>query len=73
MSERSPNIMKWVFHRPFWSLMQPFFDNNLVLDAMREPAFEGEPVLQQAQSYHNFQQTPMLLAFRLRHSNRTST
>ncbi|CAK4031898.1 S-adenosyl-L-methionine-dependent methyltransferase [Lecanosticta acicola] len=61
----------WVFHRPFWSLMQPFFDNKLVLDAMREPAFQGQPVLQQAQSYHNFQQTPMLLAFRLRHADRT--
>lgn len=59
----------WVFHRPFWSLMEPFFKNGLVLDAMREPAFEGAPQPQQAQSYHNFQQTPMLLAFRLRHKD----
>ncbi|KAM3421810.1 Ubiquinone biosynthesis O-methyltransferase [Cercospora zeina] len=56
----------WVFHRPFWALMEPFFKQGLVLDAMREPAFHGEPVLAQAQSYHNFQQTPMLLAFRLK-------
>ncbi|KAF2211020.1 hypothetical protein CERZMDRAFT_85600 [Cercospora zeae-maydis SCOH1-5] len=56
----------WVFHRPFWALMDPFFKQGLVLDAMREPAFKGEPVLAQAQSYHNFQQTPMLLAFRLK-------
>ncbi|KXT12529.1 hypothetical protein AC579_10360 [Pseudocercospora musae] len=61
----------WVFHRPFWALMDPFFRNQLVLDGMREPAFEGKPVLSQAQSYHNFQQTPMLLAFRLRHVSRT--
>ncbi|KXS94941.1 hypothetical protein AC578_6137 [Pseudocercospora eumusae] len=60
----------WVFHRPFWALMDPFFRNQLVLDGMREPAFEGRPVLSQAQSYHNFQQTPMLLAFRLRHVSR---
>lgn len=57
----------WVFHRPFWLLMEPFFRNNLMLDAMREPAFSGEPNLSQAQSYHNFKQTPMLLAFRLVH------
>ncbi|CZT16049.1 uncharacterized protein RCC_01889 [Ramularia collo-cygni] len=57
----------WVFHRPFHSLLAPFFNNKLVLDAMREPAFKGDPVPSQAQSYHNFQQTPMLLAFRLRH------
>jgi hypothetical protein len=49
--------------------MDPFFRHGLVLDAMREPAFKGEPVLSQAQSYHNFQQTPMLLAFRLRHKS----
>ncbi|KAI5356972.1 Putative S-adenosyl-L-methionine-dependent methyltransferase [Septoria linicola] len=63
----------WIFHRPFWSLLDPFFRNGLVLDAMREPAFEGEPVLAQAQSYHNFQQTPMLLAFRLRHAPKSAT
>ncbi|PPJ56792.1 hypothetical protein CBER1_05976 [Cercospora berteroae] len=56
----------WVFHRPFWALLEPFFKQGLVLDAMREPAFQGDPVLAQAQSYHNFQQTPMLLAFRLK-------
>jgi hypothetical protein len=35
---------------------------------MREPAFKtegGDPA--HAQSYHNFPQTPMLLAFRLKH------
>lgn len=56
-----------IFHRPFHKLLEPFFRNGLVLDAMREPAFTGEPDIKQAQSYHNFQQTPMLLAFRLRH------
>jgi len=56
-----------IFHRPFHRLLEPFFNNGLVLDAMREPAFKGEPDIKQAQSYHNFQQTPMLLAFRLRH------
>ncbi|KAF2167751.1 hypothetical protein M409DRAFT_53722 [Zasmidium cellare ATCC 36951] len=63
-------LSQWFFHRPFWSLMDPFFRNGLVLDAMREPAFKGEPVPSQAQNYHNFQQTPMLLAFRLRHAFR---
>ncbi|KAK5733833.1 hypothetical protein LTR17_009385 [Elasticomyces elasticus] len=56
------------YHRPFWSLLDPFFRNGLVMDAMREPAFEtkgGDP--EHPQSYHNFPQTPMLLAFRLKH------
>ncbi|EME76917.1 uncharacterized protein MYCFIDRAFT_147438, partial [Pseudocercospora fijiensis CIRAD86] len=57
----------WVFHRPLWALMEPFFRCGLVLDGIREPAFEGDPIPSQAQSYHNFQQTPMLLAYRLRH------
>ncbi|KAF7195355.1 Ubiquinone biosynthesis O-methyltransferase [Pseudocercospora fuligena] len=56
-----------VFHRPLWALMEPFFRCGLVLDGLREPAFEGERIPSQAQSYHNFQQTPMLLAYRLRH------
>jgi len=55
-----------LFHRPFWSLLDPFFRNGLVMDAMREPAFSGALDSSQAQSYHNFQQFPMLLAFRLR-------
>jgi len=57
-----------VYHRPFWSLLDPFFRAGLVMDAMREPAFEtkgGDP--EHPQSYHNFPQTPMLLAFRLKH------
>ncbi|KAF2158488.1 hypothetical protein M409DRAFT_61622 [Zasmidium cellare ATCC 36951] len=58
----------WFFHRPFWALMDPFFRNGLVLDAMREPAFKGDPMPSQAQNYHNFQQTPMLVAIRLRHA-----
>lgn len=48
--------------------MEPFFKNKLVLDAMREPAFEGQPDIKQAQSYSNFQQTPVLLGFRLLHA-----
>ncbi|UJO19905.1 Ubiquinone biosynthesis O-methyltransferase [Fulvia fulva] len=62
----------WVFHRPFGKLIEPFFQNGLILDAMREPAFEGEPMPSQAQNYHNFQQTPMLLGFRLRLADRTA-
>ncbi|KAF7195315.1 Ubiquinone/menaquinone biosynthesis C-methyltransferase UbiE [Pseudocercospora fuligena] len=63
----------WLFHRPFHALLEPFFKNDLMLDAMREPAFRGEPrdlPVGQANhniSYHNFTQTPMLLAFRLVH------
>ncbi|KAI0127476.1 S-adenosyl-L-methionine-dependent methyltransferase [Xylariales sp. AK1849] len=55
-----------LFHRPFWSLMDPFFRNGLVMDAMREPGFTGSSNPSQLQSYHNFGQFPMLLAFRLR-------
>ena len=36
------------------------------MDAMREPGFEGDGDPSQLQSYHNFGQFPMLLAFRLR-------
>jgi len=62
------NVPKTLYHRPFWSLLEPFFRAGLVMDAMREPAFAtqgGDP--EHAQSYHNFPQTPMLLAFRLKH------
>lgn len=62
-------LVQTVYHRPFWSLLEPFFQNGLVMDAMREPAFQtegGDPA--HAQSYHNFPQTPMLLAFRLKHA-----
>ncbi|KAH6656318.1 S-adenosyl-L-methionine-dependent methyltransferase [Truncatella angustata] len=58
-----------LFHRPFWSVLEPFLQSGMVLDAMREPGFKGEPngeQAAQAQNYHNFQQFPMLLAFRLR-------
>ncbi|KAK5716894.1 hypothetical protein LTR17_016266 [Elasticomyces elasticus] len=56
------------YHRPFWSLLDPFFRNGLVMDAMREPAFKTEGGdHEHPQSYHNFPQTPMLLAFRLKH------
>ncbi|KAK5704094.1 hypothetical protein LTR97_003107 [Elasticomyces elasticus] len=58
---------KTTYHRPFWSLLEPFFKNGLVMDAMREPAFKAEGRdLDHPQSYHNFPQTPMLLAFRLK-------
>lgn len=50
--------------------MDPFFRNGLIVDAIREPGFKGDPKPQQAQNYHNFQDTPMLLAFRLRHAFR---
>ena len=59
---------KTTYHRPIWSLLQLFFEAGLVMDAMREPAFKtvgGDP--EHVQSYHNFPQTPMLLAFRLKH------
>ncbi|KAK5151264.1 hypothetical protein LTS14_009434 [Recurvomyces mirabilis] len=60
-----------VYHRPFWSLLTPFFENGMVLDAMREPAFETQGGdKEHPQSYHNFPQTPMLLAFRLKHAAR---
>ncbi|KAK0948187.1 hypothetical protein LTR48_000624 [Friedmanniomyces endolithicus] len=56
------------YHRPLWSLLEPFFKNGLVMDAMREPAFKTEGGdMEHPQSYHNFPQTPMLLAFRLKH------
>ncbi|TLD09892.1 hypothetical protein PgNI_05867 [Pyricularia grisea] len=54
-----------LFHRPFWSLLDPFFRNGLVMDAMREPGFAGSSDPFQLQSYHNFVQFPMVLAFRL--------
>ena len=65
---KANRLQQTTYHRPFWSLLQPFFAADLVMDAMREPAFAtkgGDP--EHAQSYHNFPQTPMLLAFRLRH------
>ncbi|KAK2773510.1 methyltransferase type 11 [Colletotrichum kahawae] len=59
-----------LYHRPFWSLLEPFFRNGLVMDAMREPGFTGpddpsQLQSSQLQSYHNFGQFPMLLTFRL--------
>ncbi len=55
-----------IFHRPLHEIFQPFFAAGMVLDGMTEPVFkdDGDPV--QLQSYHNFPQHPMLLAFRLR-------
>ncbi|KAK5115686.1 hypothetical protein LTR62_000775 [Meristemomyces frigidus] len=68
---RGQPVPQTIYHRPFWALLDPFFRNGLVLDAMREPAFKTEGGdLVHAQSYHNFPQTPMLLAFRLRHAVR---
>ncbi|KAL3294194.1 S-adenosyl-L-methionine-dependent methyltransferase [Colletotrichum asianum] len=55
-----------LYHRPFWSLLNPFFRNGLLMDAMREPGFTGSDDPSQLQSYYNFGQFPMLLAFRLR-------
>ena len=55
-----------IFHRPMHEILQPFFAAGMVLDGMKEPVFDDGPDEKQLQSYHNFPQHPMLLAFRLR-------
>ncbi|KAK3617248.1 hypothetical protein LTR22_026796 [Elasticomyces elasticus] len=55
-------------HSLFSSLLEPFVQNGLVVDRVREPAFANEGAdLEHPQSYHNFPQFPMLLAIRLKH------
>ena len=66
---RGQSMPRTLYHRPIGTLLEPFFRNGLVLDALREPAFNtegGDPA--HPHSYHNFPQTPMLLAVRLKHA-----
>ena len=56
-----------LFHRPLCQLISPFLHSGeLMMDRIKELAFEHEPDAKQIQSYHNFPQFPMLVAFRLR-------
>ncbi|KAF2098952.1 hypothetical protein NA57DRAFT_56585 [Rhizodiscina lignyota] len=56
-----------LFHRPLQDVFMPFFaTGKLTLDGFKELAFQHEPDRAQIQSYHNFPQFPMLIAFRLR-------
>ncbi|KAF2771082.1 S-adenosyl-L-methionine-dependent methyltransferase [Teratosphaeria nubilosa] len=56
------------YHRPIWALLDPFFRAGLSMDMMREETFQTAGDREHPQSYHNFDQIPMLLAFRLRHA-----
>ncbi|KAH9843268.1 S-adenosyl-L-methionine-dependent methyltransferase [Teratosphaeria destructans] len=56
------------YHRPIWALLDPFFRAGLSMDMMREETFRTAGDREHPQSYHNFDQIPMLLAFRLRHA-----
>ncbi|KYG40864.1 hypothetical protein M433DRAFT_77093 [Acidomyces richmondensis BFW] len=70
MSEavRGQNKPVMLYHRPISTLFNIFAKAGFVPNCIREPAFStkgGDPV--HAQSYHNFPQTPMLMAFRLKY------
>lgn len=39
-------VQQWYFHRPFWMILQPFFEHGFVLDGLEEPLLtpdEEEP------------------------------
>lgn len=55
-----------LFHRPLQDVMMPFFRQGMAMDGFKELAFQHEPDRTQIQSYHNFPQFPMLVAFRMR-------
>ncbi len=56
-----------LFHRPLQDMLMPFFaTGKLALDGFKELAFQHDPDRAQLQSYHNFPQFPMLVAFRMK-------
>ncbi|KAI1259237.1 S-adenosyl-L-methionine-dependent methyltransferase [Xylariaceae sp. FL1019] len=74
--EEGVPLVTTTYHRSVSALLQPFFENQLVMDAMREPGLKKREEPRDAskkskeplESYRRFDQFPMLLAFRLRKS-----
>lgn len=56
-----------LFHRPLQDVLGPFLESGeMALDRFKELAFDHEPDRAQIQSFHNFPQFPILVAFRMR-------
>ncbi|KAI9684644.1 MAG: hypothetical protein M1829_000017 [Trizodia sp. TS-e1964] len=54
------------FHRPLHAVLRPFLQAGLLLDGLEEPGYGGEKDTKKIQSFANFQQIPVVMAFSFR-------
>ena len=61
-------VAQWYFHRPFWMIVEPFFDRGFVLDGLEEPLVSPEQGKPGTPDYV-YTQLPGVLVARLRRTN----